>query len=272
MVKRFPEISTNVRLLNLSGTAIEEVPPSIRSWPRLHDLLMSYFENLKEFPHALDSITHLELNDTEIQEVPPWIKRISRLRTLMLKGCRKVVSLPQIPESLKEIDAEDCESLEILDCTFHNPEITLRFGKCFKLNQEARDLIIQSRRAVLPGREVHAYFTHRVTGGSLTIKLNERPLPRYMRFKACILLVNNGDCEAPDRDNKWLHISFGVRSRTSGEYIYPCLTEHLYTFGIEAIVTSSELVFEFNVRGRNDWKIGGCGLRSEVLHIVDGHE
>ncbi|KAG2335113.1 hypothetical protein Bca52824_006293, partial [Brassica carinata] len=35
MLKSFPHISTNIRYLNLKGTAIEQVPPSIRSWPRL---------------------------------------------------------------------------------------------------------------------------------------------------------------------------------------------------------------------------------------------
>ncbi|KAL9810008.1 putative TIR domain, P-loop containing nucleoside triphosphate hydrolase [Arabidopsis thaliana] len=262
MLKRFPEISTNVRALYLCGTAIEEVPLSIRSWPRLDELLMSYFDNLVEFPHVLDIITNLDLSGKEIQEVPPLIKRISRLQTLILKGYRKVVSLPQIPDSLKWIDAEDCESLERLDCSFHNPEITLFFGKCFKLNQEARDLIIQTptKQAVLPGREVPAYFTHRASGGSLTIKLNERPLPTSMRYKACILLVRIGDYGAHDRD-KWLHVAFGVRSTTLGHIIYSGLTEHLYTFEIEEKVTSSELVFEFKVENGNHWKIGECGLR-----------
>ncbi|CAL9242286.1 unnamed protein product, partial [Arabidopsis halleri] len=132
LLKRFPEISTNVKFITLDGTAIEEVPSSIKSWSRLIDVQMSYSENLKNFPHAFDIITALHMTNTEIQE-------------------------------------------------------------CFKLNQEARDLIIQtptSNYAILPGREVPAYFTHQsTTGGSLTIKLNEKPLPTSMRFKACILLL-----------------------------------------------------------------------------------
>lgn len=42
LLKCFPDISTNIQVLKLSGTAIEEVPLSIRSWPRLDDLPMSY--------------------------------------------------------------------------------------------------------------------------------------------------------------------------------------------------------------------------------------
>ena len=67
MLNSFPQMSTNIRGLDLRGTAVEQVPPSIRSWPRLDQLQMSYFENLKECPHALERITCLCLTDTEIQ-------------------------------------------------------------------------------------------------------------------------------------------------------------------------------------------------------------
>ncbi|KAG2276810.1 hypothetical protein Bca52824_059365 [Brassica carinata] len=43
MLKSFPQISTNIRALDLRGTAVEQVPPSIVSWPRLDQLQMSYF-------------------------------------------------------------------------------------------------------------------------------------------------------------------------------------------------------------------------------------
>ncbi|KAF2574666.1 hypothetical protein F2Q70_00001978 [Brassica cretica] len=86
MLKSFPQISTNIRALDLRGTAVEEVPPSIVSWPRLDQLQMSYFENLKECPHALERITWLCLTDTEIREVPPWVKKISRLNGFVPTG------------------------------------------------------------------------------------------------------------------------------------------------------------------------------------------
>lgn len=172
MLKSFPQMSTNIRALDLIGTSVEQVPPSIVSWPRLDQLEMSYFENLKESPHALERITWLCLTDTEIREVPPWVKKISRLNESVLKGCRKLVSLPPIRESIEFVDARDCESLEMLECSFNNPQVWLSFDNCFKLNQKARDLIIQnSEYAVLPGGHVPAYFTHRATsGGPLTIK------------------------------------------------------------------------------------------------------
>uniref|UniRef100_A0A0D3B0S4 ADP-ribosyl cyclase/cyclic ADP-ribose hydrolase n=1 Tax=Brassica oleracea var. oleracea TaxID=109376 RepID=A0A0D3B0S4_BRAOL len=162
MLKSFPDISTNIGYLYLIGTAIEQVPPSIRSWPRLDYLQMSYFENLKDFTHALERITCMCLTDTEIQELPPWVKKMSSLNRFVLKG--------QVPE----------------------------------------------------------YFTHRATGGGpLTIKLNEKPLPKSMTFKACILLLSKGDHDACSEDKST--VVFVVYKNCS-EILYPALAEHLYTF------------------------------------------
>uniref|UniRef100_M4CPF6 ADP-ribosyl cyclase/cyclic ADP-ribose hydrolase n=1 Tax=Brassica campestris TaxID=3711 RepID=M4CPF6_BRACM len=261
MLKSFPQISTSLEKLNLRGTAIEQVPPSIRSWPHLKELHMSYFENLKEFPHALERITSLSLTDTEIQEVPPLVKQISRLNRFFLSGCRKLVRLPPISESTHSIYANDCDSLEILECSFSDQIRRLTFANCFKLNQEARDLIIQasSEHAVLPGGQVPPYFTHRATGGGpLTIKLNQNPLPESMTFKACILLLNKGDHEACSKEKSRRvdvvnnNIIFGL---------YPALAEHLYTFRINLEVTSRKLLFEFKLMSDDDdWKIGECGI------------
>ncbi|KAF3506528.1 hypothetical protein F2Q69_00000442 [Brassica cretica] len=264
MLKRFPEISTNIRNLYLIGTAIEQVPPSIRSWPRLDYLWMSYFENLKEFPHALERITRLCLTNTEIQELPPWVKKISRLSVFVLKGCGKLVTLPAISESIRYMDASDCKSLEILECSFHNQYLTLNFANCFKLNQEARNLIIQNscRYAVLPGGQVPPHFTQRATGGGpLTIKLNENPLPKYMIFKACILLVNKVDHDACSEENS---MEVDVIYQNSNKKLYPALAEHLYIFRVKAEVTSSEHLFEFKLKRGDVWKIGECGLVRDV--------
>ncbi|CAN6992438.1 unnamed protein product, partial [Brassica rapa subsp. trilocularis] len=191
MLKTFPEISTNIKLLMLNGSPVEEVPLAVGSWSRLEELHMSYWENLSDLPQALNSITDLEFTNKEIKELVPWIKGLSRLRRLVLTGFKKLVSLPQLPHSLLFLDAQNCDSLERLDCSFRNPDIRLNFSNCFKLNQDARDRIIQGPNcniAVLPGGEVPAYFSDRATGGTLTVKLNERPLHKSLRFKGCIAL------------------------------------------------------------------------------------
>lgn len=271
LLKSFPEISTNISYLDLSGTAIEEVPSSISLWSRLETLHMSYSENLKEFPHALDNITDLHWSDTKIQEVAPWVKKVSRLRRLVMKGCNELLSLPQLPDSLSELDAENCESLERLDCFFLDPRIILNFANCFKLNKEARDVIIRTSTCevtVLPGREMTTYFNYRANGDSLRVKLNERPFPSSVIFKACILLVNNNDGEAGDEDMVFLDCcvldkqnGVDVPCSLSNHVLPPPLTEHLYIFEFEAEVTSNDLFFEFSISSV-EWVIKECGVHN----------
>ncbi|EFH46764.1 predicted protein [Arabidopsis lyrata subsp. lyrata] len=276
-LKIFPEISTNIVYLNLVGTTIEEVPLSIRSWPRLDIFCMSYFENLNEFPHALDIITCLHLSG-DIQEVATWVKGISRLDQILLYGCKRLVSLPQLPDILSDLDTENCASLEKLDCSFHNSEIRLNFANCFKLNKEARDLIIQtstSKYAILPGREVSSSFTYRAAGDSVTVKLNEGPLPTSLRFKVCVLIIYKGDEKAGDTNTK--HGEFFIFYLQNGnigyKYLDPLVTGHQYIFEVEAEVTSSEFDFYFAI-GREEWKIVECGVCElcESLHVDGGCE
>ncbi|CAA0384483.1 unnamed protein product [Arabidopsis thaliana] len=268
-LKSFPEISTHIGSLYLIGTAIKEVPLSIMSWSPLAIYKMSYFESLNEFPHALDIITELQLSK-DIQEVAPWVKRMSRLRDLTLNNCNNLVSLPQLPDSLDYLYADNCKSLERLDCCFNNPEISLHFPKCFKLNQEARDLIMHTSTrnfAMLPGTQVPACFNHRATSGdTLKIKLKESPLPTTLRFKACIMLVMVNEGMSSDKISVGTVIKdeqndLKVQCTPSDHRIYPLLTEHIYTFELEVEeVTSTELVFEFTPYPKRDWKIGECGI------------
>nr|VDD53392.1 unnamed protein product [Brassica oleracea] len=268
LMQCFPEISTNIESMYLTGTAIKQVPSSISLWPRLDELHLSYSENLKEFPHVLDTMTVLVMSNTEIQEIPPWINRISRLRRLVLTGCKKLLSLPQLPSSLSQLDAEDCESLERLDCSFLNQKISLNFAKCFKLNKEARDVIIQTWTndvTILPGKEMPNYFNYQGNGGSLVMKLNERPSSSSMTWKACILLVSKDEVEAAGI-GQTVRVHHGIKQnsldvpcRPSLHILFPPLTEHMYIFELEADVTSDELCFEFRVNEK-EWMIKECGV------------
>ncbi|KAG7564455.1 hypothetical protein ISN44_As10g012210 [Arabidopsis suecica] len=247
-------------------------------WSRPLKFRMSYFESLKEFPHAFNIITELVLVREDIQEVPPWIRGMSRLRRLRLYNCNNLISLPQLSDSLSWIDANNCKSLERLDCSFNNPKICLHFANCFKLNQEARDLIMHtstSRYAMLPGTQVPAFFNHRATAeGSLKIKLNESPLSTFLRFKACIMLVKVN--EEMSFDQRSMRVEIDIRDeqkdlnvlRTPRGYtIDRLLTEHIYTFELEVEeVTSMDLVFEFKTYNRK-WKIGECGLL-QILEVL----
>ncbi|XP_010474170.2 PREDICTED: disease resistance protein TAO1-like [Camelina sativa] len=301
-LKRFPEISTNIRKIVLCATEIEEVPSSIMYWSSLQkldmhrcfslkvfplvpdsieelDLSFTGIENLKVFPPVPDSIEELDLSFTDIEEVPPSIQNLSRLTKLdmvgsnlkdckrfrmnnhllpeeseeflgnlrdtaieevpsyiwsrfrllelnlndckslkvfppfsnsvqglelrckeqfprllqlHLSGCKNLLSLPQLPDSISILNAANCESLERIQGSFKNPQISLNFANCFNLSQEARELIEISdcKFKLLPGEELPARFDHQSKGYFLTVKLDQRPLPLFLRFKACLLLLH----------------------------------------------------------------------------------
>ncbi|EOA33485.1 hypothetical protein CARUB_v10019662mg [Capsella rubella] len=281
-------IGKNVHLQKLclsECSSLVELPYSIGNCINLQELDLYNCSSLVELPFSIGKIINLQnlnisgcsslvelpssIGNLHIEEVPAWVNGISRLRRLVLNKCAKLVSLPQLPGSLKYLDAVNCESLERLACSFPNPEVCLKFIDCWKLNEKGRDIIIQtstSEYAVLPGREVPAFFSYRsTTGGSVVVKLNKRCLSTSLRFKACILLVrkgNKGDYE--ECESIYLTIvdkqsgrSYDSESPTLG----PLLTEHLYTFeGEVKNVESTELLFKFEVDNEK-WEIGECGIR-----------
>lgn len=106
------------------------------------------------------------------------------------------------------------------------------------------------------------HFTHRATGaGPLTIKLNEKPLPKYMIFKSCILLVYKVDHDACSEENS---MEVDVIYQNSNKKLYPALAEHLYIFRVKAEVTSSELCSDFKLKSDDVWKIAECGLVQDL--------
>ncbi|CAN6867880.1 unnamed protein product [Brassica oleracea] len=92
------KITTNIQELNLSSTAIEEMPSSLRLWSCLYKLEMQRCRSLKVFPPVPEGIEELDLSDTLIEEVPPWIENLSQLRHLAMFRCWKLdnVSLSRI--------------------------------------------------------------------------------------------------------------------------------------------------------------------------------
>ncbi|CAN6910417.1 unnamed protein product [Brassica oleracea] len=200
-LKTFPKISSNIERLKLKGTAVEDIPSSIRSLAHLHHLAMPYSENLAKSRNAFDVIAVLCFCDHKrIRKLSPWINEMSRLRKLVISGCTKLVSLPQLPDPLRYLKAENCESLERLDSSSSFKDVGANFGNCFKLNQEARELIIRTCRfSVLPGEQMPMYFLWQTTRKwNGTDIHHHQPIP-LMGFKACVLVVNKGDAEVSDR-------------------------------------------------------------------------
>ncbi|XP_056848268.1 probable disease resistance protein RPP1 isoform X2 [Raphanus sativus] len=279
---------TNLKKLHLKEcSSLLKLPSSIGNMTNFEKLNLKGCSSLQKPSFSFGNMTHLKkldltqlyLSDTGIQEIASWVKKMSRLKTLVINGCTKLVSLPQLPDSLEIIHAENCESLERLDCSFYKTKFTeLSFVNCFKLNQEARNLILKAstkRWAVFPGETVPAYFSYRATGSSVSMKLNgllDTRFPTSLRFKACLLLVTKpSDVDAAAwRDP---YISYCIKDKLSGVEVklyavrfcqiwgkLSPQSEHLVVIEFEETVSSPELVFEFSFRYKN-WEIKECGLR-----------
>ncbi|CAA7035591.1 unnamed protein product [Microthlaspi erraticum] len=277
LLKTFPEISTNIKVLKLSGTAIEEVPPSVKSWPRLDDLHMSYCEKLRKSPHALDSITVLDLNDTEIKEVATWVKRSSCVRRVKFKECRNQPLRPHFPSFLAFFYAGVCESMKIVNYSFCQSEIHISYTNCSGLDHYARDSRISGstcRHAFLPSGAMPVCFTYRAIGDSVKVKLHERSLPTPMRFMACIVLAKKSSDVAGVEER--VHVTCTIIDKQNGlaaiytvKQSFLVLTENMFTVEVrEKVSCSKEFLFEFKVE-EDKWEIRECGVfeHVEVIHV-----
>ena len=124
-LKSFPEIPPkgleNLRKLQLDGTAIQELPSSIRNLKGLQYLNLAYCSNLlslpetichlkslaflscqgcsqlKSFPEIredMENLRELYLDRTAIQELPSSIRSLKGLQDLQLSNCSNLVKLP----------------------------------------------------------------------------------------------------------------------------------------------------------------------------------
>uniref|UniRef100_A0A1J3JZW2 ADP-ribosyl cyclase/cyclic ADP-ribose hydrolase n=1 Tax=Noccaea caerulescens TaxID=107243 RepID=A0A1J3JZW2_NOCCA len=111
----FPEISSHIKYLNLSFTAIPDVPPSFDYWDCLHTLNMNGCENVTEFPPVPYTVSELYLNSTGIQEVPPWVSDLHGLTKLMMSNCTKLRKIsPRIFQlgQLEVLDFSGCVNVK----------------------------------------------------------------------------------------------------------------------------------------------------------------
>ncbi|KAH0915749.1 hypothetical protein HID58_030195 [Brassica napus] len=284
-------------LVEIPSSIGNALPSSMRNLGRLSELKLKECSKLEVVLTNinLESLKELNLSgcsllkiyhesSTDIQELDPWLWRKSCLQFLALRGMKKLVSLLPLPDSLLELDAEDCESLERLDCLFPNPNIRLNFLNCFKLNQEARDLIIRTptnQYAVFPAGEVPMCFTYRSYGSSVTVNLNQNPLGTSTKFKACFICAVEDEEDFQNSESVFCSITSGGIALTAFfKILHRFSPGHLYTFDVEVEteeVTSTELVFEFDL-GYSDTnvKIKECGifqlLEVPLLSFRDGDE
>ncbi|KAK4267281.1 hypothetical protein QN277_024081 [Acacia crassicarpa] len=90
-LKKFSVTSENMRELDLSETAIEELPLSLGCLSQLETFSLWHCKSLKQLPNNLVGLRSL--------------------RYLKVTGCMKLQSLPELPPSVEILWASDCSSL-----------------------------------------------------------------------------------------------------------------------------------------------------------------
>ncbi|CAH8385789.1 unnamed protein product [Eruca vesicaria subsp. sativa] len=265
-LRHIPFLSTNIKQMDISETAVEDMPASTSLRTRPMDYSMIGCSKLKGITHLPSHVTKLDLSKSSVESIPDCIKSLHLLLELKISGCRKLKSLPELPLQLMLLSANDCESLEEVASPFHNPNANMSFTNCFKLRQEA---IIQEwfclGSAFLPGRQVPAEFDHRARGSSLTI-----PPSSFTRFKVCLVLLPNHQI----RETSQLLcrcIVNGDLANSEDKVVYfnlsRCRREHLFIFpsglfeqdeGLHEV--RREISFEFSSEF-NDFDVVECGAK-----------
>ncbi|KAJ9675694.1 hypothetical protein PVL29_024561 [Vitis rotundifolia] len=162
-LKRFPEIKgimRKLRELDLSGTAIEELPSS-SSFGHLNALKILSFRGcskLNKIPtdvcclsslEVLDlsycnimeggipsdvchqlSLQYLSLRGNQFSSIPDGINQLHKLGLLDLSHCKMLQHIPELPSSLNYLDVHQCPLLEILSST--SGLLWSSLFKCFK--------------------------------------------------------------------------------------------------------------------------------------------
>ncbi|CAL9241613.1 unnamed protein product, partial [Arabidopsis halleri] len=175
-LKSFPNISRNVLDLNLSQTAIEEIPWWIENFSKLRYLFM---ENCSKLKHvSISTLKHLKVVD------------FSNCGALIGAGYPSEVEMNEDNIDTKIPVLEEASSS--LPDSFV-PKVMFRLINCSDLDLEA---ILHQQSAfeqlILSTEEVPSYFTQKAIGtsSSLTIPLLQTSLSQpFFRLRACAVIV-----------------------------------------------------------------------------------
>ena len=154
-LKRFPEIVGNMSCLqhlHWDGTAIEDLPPSMKQLTGLIILNLTNCKNLSSLPRVicnltslqiltlsgclkldnmpmnwgnLEDLVELDLSGTAIEDLPSSMKQLTGLRRLYLTNCKNLSSLPRVIcnlTSLNFLSLSGCLKLDNMPMNFGNLE------------------------------------------------------------------------------------------------------------------------------------------------------
>nr|AXU93611.1 RPP4/RPP5-like protein [Arabidopsis thaliana] len=274
-LRTFPLISTNIGCLYLENTAIEEVPCCIENFTRLTELLMYCCKRLKNISPNIFRLTNLMVADfTDCRGV---IKALSD--ATVVATMEDHVSCVPLSENIEYT----CE--RFWDESYHEDDFDTDWGidreyfsfrNCFKLDSDARELILRScfKPVALPGGEVPTYFTYRAYGDSLTVTLPQSSLSQeFLRVKACVVVE-------PLSKGKgfysYLEVNVGGKYEESffeDADLQFCKTDHLFfcSFNIDHEDLPSKLNFnDVEFKFCCSKRIKECGVR--LLYVYQETE
>ncbi|XP_040372381.1 LOW QUALITY PROTEIN: disease resistance-like protein DSC1 [Rosa chinensis] len=151
-ISTLPKIPSKMEFLDLSETAIEELPPSIWSLEKLVKLNLHCCWSIKNFsssPWKMKSLSYLFLGQTNIETVPSSLfMSMTGIISLDLSYCDRLLSLPTDIcklKSLQRLDLSGCSSFtnfpEIEEPMEHLQYLNLRGTKIEELPSSIGNLV-----------------------------------------------------------------------------------------------------------------------------------
>ncbi|XP_050383809.1 disease resistance protein RUN1-like [Argentina anserina] len=224
-----PDLPGKIEFLDLSGTAIEELPPSVFSLEKLLRLNLDFCSSIKNFsstPWKMRSVSDLCLRWTKIERVPSF-SYMTEITSLDLRSCYHLVSLPSdICElkSLETLDLSDCSSFttfpEIAEPLKHLQDLNLSKTNLKELPSSFGNLVgirklslsCCTNLELLPDSFQNLKLLKWLSlCGS--VKLKELPLPitlsylTHLDLQGCELLKEIPDCFTSSTALKFLDLS-----------------------------------------------------------------